>query len=190
MRPGFPVPHVRRHAKQDPNLLEINSNNISYQPTWRFDDNRWKRGRPWWEINGWGSRLYPSTFPKKKGPKHWGLTRMIPSQRLFDRLLYYRYYRLSRTTATNINQSTLLPRKNFHSLELTLNELKFTGEDPIHIFDFLTRFVEKPIYSASMKDRWLYYSHKSLLRIMENNILPARMDPVSELAEQCFTDPK
>lgn len=82
-------------------------------------------------------------FQRKNGPKRAGLSSIIPPNRLYDKLMSYRYYRLMRTdhrrnADANNNLSRLLK-----SLDLTFKEHKFSGSDPILVFDFLTRIVEE-----------------------------------------------
>lgn len=82
-------------------------------------------------------------FQREKGPKYPGLSSLHPSDPLFDRLMSYRYYRLMRTSRTRSSATTGVIRKQIKNLELILKDHKFSGEDPIMVFDFLTRFVEE-----------------------------------------------
>lgn len=82
-------------------------------------------------------------FQRRKGPKNAGLSSMIPLNRLYDKLMSYRYYRLVRTdhrrnADINKNLSRVLK-----SLGSTFKEQKFSGSDPILVLDFLTRIVEE-----------------------------------------------
>lgn len=80
---------------------------------------------------------------RRKGPKQPGLNSLVPSDERFDRLMSYRFYRLLNTTATRTQDSTTRLHRTLKNLELTMKENKFTGEDPILIFDFLSRTVEE-----------------------------------------------
>ena len=80
---------------------------------------------------------------RRKGPKHPNLNSIVPSEERYDRLLSYRYYRLQKTNANRSNASTTRLHKTLKNLELTMKEHKFSGEDPILVFDFLSRLVEE-----------------------------------------------
>ena len=82
-------------------------------------------------------------FSRVKGPKHGSLKSIKPSDVLFDRLMNYRYYRLKRTKGSRSSKHILEVRKHLKSLDITLKEYKFNGQDPILVFDFLSRFVEQ-----------------------------------------------
>ena len=55
----------------------------------------------------------------------------------------YRYYRLTRYRGGRDSASTGELRRHIKSLELTMKDYRFSGEDPILIFDFLSRMVEE-----------------------------------------------
>ena len=80
---------------------------------------------------------------RQKGPKMLGLDSLVPSDSRFDRLMSYRYYRLTDTTAARTQDSTTRLHRLLKNIELTMREHKFDGEDPILIFDFLSRAVEE-----------------------------------------------
>ena len=80
---------------------------------------------------------------RSKGPSHPGLASLKPSNKLYDRLMSYRYYRLIKTKHTRTHESTFRLHKLIRNLELSFKDSKFSGEDPILIFDFLSRFVEE-----------------------------------------------
>ena len=80
---------------------------------------------------------------RRKGPKHPNLDSLVPSEERFDRLLSYRYYRLHKTNANRSSATMTRLHKTLKNLELTMREYKFSGEDPILIFDFLSRLVEE-----------------------------------------------
>ena len=78
---------------------------------------------------------------RRKGPKHLHLDSLVPSEERFDRLLSYRYYRLHKTNSNRSNTTMNRVHKILKNLELTMRDYKFSGEDPILIFDFLSRLV-------------------------------------------------
>ena len=80
---------------------------------------------------------------RKKGPKHHGLDSLVPSDERFDRLMSYRYYRLLDTTSLRTHETTSRLHKTLKNIELTMKEHKFSGEDAILVFDFLSRVVEE-----------------------------------------------
>ena len=80
---------------------------------------------------------------RQKGPKILGLDSLVPSDSRFDRLMSYRYYRLIDTTAARTQDSTTRLHRLLKNIQLTMREHKFDGEDPILIFDFLSRAVEE-----------------------------------------------
>ena len=82
-------------------------------------------------------------FKPEKGPKHPGLTTIRPSDVLFDRLMNYRYYRLMKRSHRRDANVMLDANKRMNSLSMTLGEHKFSGQDPVLVFDFLTRFTEE-----------------------------------------------
>ena len=82
-------------------------------------------------------------FEREKGPKYPGLASLHTSDPLFDRHMSYRFYRLNDTTQTRTSSETGKVRRFIKDLEITLSEQKFTGADPILVFDFLVRFIEE-----------------------------------------------
>lgn len=82
-------------------------------------------------------------FEREKGPKHDGLSSLKPSNPLYDRLMSYRYYRLMRTSDRRSSRSTGMLSALLKRMGLTMKEHSFSGDDPIMVFDFLTRFVEE-----------------------------------------------
>ena len=83
-----------------------------------------------------------SFFERKKGPSHPFVETIRPADPLFDRLMNYRYYRLL-NRRKNRGDSLFDLRKYIKALDITLQDYKFDGSDPIMVFDFLTRFVEE-----------------------------------------------
>ena len=77
------------------------------------------------------------------GPPHVGLRSIKPANSLFDKLMSYRSYRLKRTIDVRSLFDTTEVRTHLKNLTLTLKSLAFDGDDPIMIFDFLTRFVNE-----------------------------------------------
>ena len=55
----------------------------------------------------------------------------------------YRYYCLTRYRGGNDSASTGELSRHLKSLELTMKDYRFSGEDPILIFDFLSRIMEE-----------------------------------------------
>ena len=80
---------------------------------------------------------------RQKGPKPKGLDSLVPSDERFDRPMSYRYYRLLDTTSLRTYETTSRLHKNLKNIELTMREQKFSGEDAILVFDFLSRVVEE-----------------------------------------------
>jgi len=80
---------------------------------------------------------------RRKGPSHPGLASLQPSNRKYQRLMSYRYYRLRKTKQTRDHARTTQLHKLLKNLDLSFRESKFSGQDPILIFDFLTRMVEE-----------------------------------------------
>lgn len=89
------------------------------------------------------ARAGVSFFEREKGPKHPGLKSLKPTNPAFDRLLSYRFYRLSRHTSQQTGRQTGEVRRFIKSLELSMKQHAFSGEDPILVLEFLTRFVEE-----------------------------------------------
>jgi len=82
-------------------------------------------------------------FIRKKGPQHEGLNVIKPADPIYDRLLNYRYYRLSDTRQTRSAMETKLLREQTKSFQTSFDKTKFNGEDPVMVFDFLMKFVEE-----------------------------------------------
>ena len=78
---------------------------------------------------------------RPKGPPHVGLRKT--ANRILDKLISYRSYRLIVTTDTHSSRATAEVRTHIKKLNLTIKEHKFDGSDPIKIFDLLTRFVNE-----------------------------------------------
>lgn len=60
-----------------------------------------------------------------------------------DHLLLYCYYRLRLKSQDRTHSETFGLRKTLQNLELIFKDRKFSGEDPIVCFDFLTWLVEE-----------------------------------------------
>ena len=80
---------------------------------------------------------------RQKGPKQQGFDSSVPNDERFDRLMSYRYYRLIDTTAMRTHEKTTRLHKTLKNIELTMREHKFSGEDSILIFNFLSRVVKE-----------------------------------------------
>lgn len=81
-----------------------------------------------------------SFFQMNKDSKQLGLYRIVPSQKWFDRLMYYRYYRLHLTHGHS-QADALRLRKNLQKFELMFKYRKSSREELI--FDILTRRMEE-----------------------------------------------
>ena len=77
------------------------------------------------------------------GPPHIGLRSIKPANRKLDKLMSYRSYRLRNTTDMRTSRDTAEVRIHIKNLNLTLKNHTFDGNDPIKIFDFLSRFVNE-----------------------------------------------
>lgn len=55
----------------------------------------------------------------------------------------YRYYRLANTTAIRSTSSVTRIHQIFNNLELTMKDIKLSGEDLILIFEFLSLLFEE-----------------------------------------------
>ena len=77
---------------------------------------------------------------RPKGPPHVGLRSIKPANRIFDKLMSYRSYRLIVMTDTRSSRVTDEVRTHNKNLSLTMNQHAFDGSDPIKIFEFLTQF--------------------------------------------------
>lgn len=83
-------------------------------------------------------------FDRDKGPVYLGLRSERPSDPTFDRLMDYRYYRLSKRRATRNADAMIDGQRRSKALQRCLvSESKFSGQDPILLFAFLTRFTEE-----------------------------------------------
>ena len=77
------------------------------------------------------------------GPPHVGLRSIKPANKIFDKLMSYRSYRLKNITDSRSSRSTAEVRIHIKNLSLVLEKHIFDGTDPIRIFDFLSRFVNE-----------------------------------------------
>ena len=84
-----------------------------------------------------------SFFERPKGPKHAGLASLKRADPRFDRLMSYRFYRLSRPESRRDSRTTGMVGQLIKRMGLNIDEHKFDGSDPIMVFDFLSRFVEE-----------------------------------------------
>lgn len=82
-------------------------------------------------------------YNREKGPRHPRLMVIRPADPIFDRLLNYRYYRLLRLDTRRDTRTMLDTSTRIKALQLTMSDSKFSGSDPILIFDFLTRLTEE-----------------------------------------------
>ena len=88
------------------------------------------------------SRIVPF-HSRPVGPPHIGLRSIKPANRVFDKLMSYRSYRLKKTSDTRSACDTTEVRVHLKNMDLTMSKHKFDGNDPIRVFDFLTRFVNE-----------------------------------------------
>ena len=84
-----------------------------------------------------------SFWERRRGPKHNGISVIQPSNTAFGRLLDYCFYRLARHKASRSSRETGKVRALLKQMELTMKSRKFSGNDPILIFEFLHKFVEE-----------------------------------------------
>lgn len=82
-------------------------------------------------------------FKRSKGPKFPGLCSITVSDKRYDKLMSYRYYRLYKIDQRRNAEATSKLSRLLKSLDLTFREHKFSGAEPILVFDFLTRIVEE-----------------------------------------------
>lgn len=82
-------------------------------------------------------------YLREKGHKHPGLASLRPSDSRFVRLISYRSYRLMDTEGRWTSRATTVVHFHLKRLELSFADNKFSGDDPVMIFNFLTRFVEE-----------------------------------------------
>lgn len=80
---------------------------------------------------------------RDRGPRAANLHTLKTSQREFERLMDYRYYRLHNLGSRRSSDSTIAIRKHIKSLDVTMKDYKFDGSDPVLVFDFLTRLTEE-----------------------------------------------
>lgn len=66
-----------------------------------------------------------------------------PANRIFDKPMSYRSYRLKRTMDTCLSLVTAEIRVRIQNLNLIMKSKIFDGVDPIRVFNFLTRFVNE-----------------------------------------------
>lgn len=78
-----------------------------------------------------------------KGSKLPGLDYLVLCVEQYHKLLSYRYYLLANNTATPTTTSVMRIYRIVKNLEVTMNTFKFLGEDPILIYDFLSRLVRE-----------------------------------------------
>ena len=83
------------------------------------------------------------THFRKKGEAHRGLRVIRAINPLYERQLDYRYYRLKRQTSKRTGRKTGKVRDQIKRMAYSLEEYRFTGEDPIMVFDFLARFCDE-----------------------------------------------
>ena len=84
-----------------------------------------------------------SFFGRKKGPEHEGQVAIKPADPIFDRLMNYRYYRLMDTNQIRYAEESKKLRDQVKTFQATFASTEFSAQDPIMVFDFLTRFVEE-----------------------------------------------
>ena len=82
-------------------------------------------------------------YSRPKGPPHVGLSLIKAANRIFDKLMSYRSYRVMVTSEMRSSQATTEVRTHIKNLSLTMNHNAFDGSDPIKLFEFLIRFVNE-----------------------------------------------
>ena len=82
-------------------------------------------------------------FARKRGKKFAGLKELRPTNRDYEKLLSYRYYRLKRGSGRDrsVTRDAGGVREWVSSMRCTLRDLSFDGVDGIKVLDFLARFV-------------------------------------------------
>ena len=78
-----------------------------------------------------------------KGPSHRGIASLQPSNKRDQLLMSYRYYLLRNMAHTREHARTTQLHKLLKFFVLSFRESKFSGQDQIQIFDFLTKMVEE-----------------------------------------------
>lgn len=84
-----------------------------------------------------------SFHQRRKGYKHPDHDSLVRSDDRIDRLMSYCYYRVMNTRHIRTHQSTTPLHKSLKKIELTMRDQRFSGEDLVLVFDFLTRVVEE-----------------------------------------------
>lgn len=80
---------------------------------------------------------------RRKGPKQPRLDILVSYDEIFDRLIYNRYENLLNTRPTRKQKWKTRLHKTRKKIELKMNDHKFTCEDHVLVFDFLTRVVRE-----------------------------------------------
>ena len=96
---------------------------------------------------------------RRKGPSNRRLASLQTSNKRYQQLMSYRYYRLQKKAHTGDHARMTQLHSLLKNLDLSFRERKFSGQDPILIFDFLTRMVEECDTSVS-------YTHLTLPTIL------------------------
>lgn len=73
-----------------------------------------------------------------KGAKHHGLDLLVPPEERYERIMSYRFYRLTNISATRTSASTTRLHCTLKHLELKVKDFTFSGEDRILNFYFLS----------------------------------------------------
>lgn len=77
------------------------------------------------------------------GPTHIGIRSKKPANKTFDKLMSYQSYRLMITKDRRSSRDTADVRVHIKNLNLTMKNHVLNGNDPIKIFDSLTRFINE-----------------------------------------------
>lgn len=84
------------------------------------------------------------SFNRDKEPEHPVVIGCRPRDPLFDRLTNYRYYRLLNREDRRDAHVMMDAKRRIKAVKLAVGEsFKFTGDDPVMVFAFLTRLTEE-----------------------------------------------
>lgn len=83
------------------------------------------------------------SFKETSFPKHLGLYSIVPSQNQFDRLTSYHYQCIRLTCHGLSHAATVHFLKTFENLKLVFKYRRFSAEDHIFSFGFLTKLMEE-----------------------------------------------
>ena len=89
------------------------------------------------------THVVPNIHSRRKGPMRGGLKELQPTNLLFRSLLSYRTYRLGDLSDPRTPRGNSKIKDRITRLELPMRCHTFDGRDPIHVLDFLARFVRE-----------------------------------------------